>query len=440
MATKSAIVAVIQLQWKRQQNESTLREELQRFLRLAQNKHADVVLFPEMTGLLLAGPLAQEKKEALKKKGGFLDRLFGGGTPELSDVIPTLIAEHSEALTEQYKRLFGDLAREFRMLIVAGTLLARSEEGVIQHRAGVFDADGSFLGWQSKLHLTAAEKATAQEGDALNTFEGSFGRFGVLVGNDLLFPELARALAYRGCVGILCPTLAQSRSGWQRQRLVAAARAQENQLFLGQSFLVGESDLFPDNRDPLVGRSAVLVPVELSPRADGLMSEVGAEKVEGVITGEWNTAALHNLWHTSEVCVRDMGRGLLFHELLAFDYQSGATIAERTSDVEEVAEIKVDIEAVLPPEALALPVPTVEVPVAPALPQPTPEVATPPAQETPVALDAARAVTELSAPPTPEGTLVAPVDAEEHPHLARSEPIIDPESGYYLGEKPVEED
>lgn len=346
-------VAGVQLQWQTFPSEGALREALQRFLRLAREKGAEIALFPELTGLLLAAPLAQELGLSSERKGGMLSRLFGAA-PTLDDLLPSLIADHSALLVERYQSLFSGLARDHRMMVVGGTLLAKEGQGAATFRAGVFDADGTLLGWQRKLHLTEAEAEVATPGDSLETFEATLGRVGVLLGHDLLFPELARALAYRGCVGILHPTLARSGPAWQRQRLVAEARAQENQLFLAQSFLVGQCDLFTDFPGPLIGRSSVLAPLELSPRGAALVSEVGAEGVEGLVTGEWDAASLHLLWQDAELPLRAMSRGLLYQELLAFDYRSGATIAERTSLVESIAALP---DTPVPPEPPALPPP-----------------------------------------------------------------------------------
>jgi predicted amidohydrolase len=330
----SAIVAALQPQWKRFTSQAALRDYMIRFLRLARDKKADIALFPELTGLLLTGPLAHDHQESLQRSGGILSRIFGrGAEANLAEAMPTLVSEFGDELNSRYIEFFGALAAEYRMMIVAGTLLTKDERGSLRSRAGVFDADGSLLGWQNKLHLDEDEQATIEPGDKLATFESAIGPVGVLIGHDLLFPELARALAYQGCVGILCPTLARSRDSWQRQRLVASARAQENQIFVALSYMVGENEAYVGPRGPLVGRSSVLSPVELSSRGDSTLAEVGAEKVEGVVTGEWNAEALRNLWHSAEVRVREIGRGELFQDLLGADYQSGTTIADRAAEI-----------------------------------------------------------------------------------------------------------
>ena len=356
------VVAAIQLRWQRFQSEESLRGMLSRFLRMARDKGATVALLPEMAGLLLAAPLSQ-RIQPPAQTGGFWERLRGsfGGTPELADLLPTLITEHSDLLVERYVALFSELAREFALVLVAGSLLASNERGVIEYRSAVFDSDGGLLGWQPKFFLSDRERGFASEGQVLHYFDSSVGRFGVLLGNDILIPALVQHLARVGCAGVLNPTLARQADDWQRQQIVARARAQENQFYLAQAYLVGEDDLFAGPRRSLEGRSNVLAPVELTPRRDGVLSMVGAEKVEGVVTGEWSLAALQNLAETSEFPVKGA---------------PALTLPE--------------MDEALPPRLLA------------------------PEEETPALTD------------TPQPALTAP---------ARTEPVVDPETGYYLGER-----
>jgi predicted amidohydrolase len=175
---ESTVVAAIQPRWKRYASEIALYDDLSRFLRLASEKGATLALFPELTGLMVAGPLAKARGGSLNRSGGILSRIFSsiGGGPELADTLPTLISDHAAELTSLYITLFGGLAQEFRMVIVGGTLFAATGEGAIRHRAGVFDRDGSLLGWQSKIHLTEEERVTADGGDELATFDTRLGR------------------------------------------------------------------------------------------------------------------------------------------------------------------------------------------------------------------------------------------------------------------------
>lgn len=407
MAT-TANIAVVQLEWKRYQTVHQFRQDLHHKLKFARSQRAQAVLFPELTGLMLAAPIAQEKKEGSQKKG-ILNRLreVFSSSDDIDDLILTLLNEHGDELVERYVELFSELARDYSMLIVGGSLLAPDEQGIMGYRTGVFDAAGELLGWQMKLHLSAEEKYFTEPGDELKVFEAPFGRFGVLIGHDIFFPELARALAYRGCVGIFNPTLAHSGNIWQQQRLLANARAQENQLFIAQSFLVGDDGLFTDHPGPFLGGSAILAPFELSSNKDGIQKEVKSEKKEEVISEMWDIQRLHQLWQDAEMLVREMARSQLYHDLLIFDYQSGATITEWTNEAEQIAEL---LQGPIGDEAASLLAQLNEQGIVSGKLRPS-------------GFATEGLFTEQSTTPSP---------------TYRYEPMIEPGTGYYLGEQRVE--
>ncbi len=398
------VAATIQASWKRLATADDVRHELNRYLRLARNKGADLVVLPELMGVMLVVPLAGGLRGRLVKKSagrsGFWGRLLGalsGGAAEilggLPAVLPRLVDEHGNALRQAYIELFGQAAREHAVYLVGGSLyLPDEEDGKVRALCGVFDRTGALLGWQPKFHLSAADAVLAVPGETLNVFETEFGRLGVLLGADVLYPELARALAYRGAVAIACPAAVTTQADWRRLRLTLVARAQENQIFLAQSFLLGDNELAPQLGATFQGRSAVVAPVELTPRTDGVLVEVGAPTAEAVVSAEWNFDALRNLWQTASMRPRAELRGPLFLDLLRFDYESGATIDERLHTIEETS-----------PQP-ALPPPTVLQPEGEWPGEPAPEP--PPSPEAFIA-EVQREADELTAtlPPEEEGEL-----------------------------------
>ncbi|MCZ7569659.1 MAG: hypothetical protein M5U01_13915 [Ardenticatenaceae bacterium] len=335
-------IAAVQMPWKRVADLTQFRDELYRYLRLAKAKDARLVLLPELIGTSIAAAMLTEEQQQRKARTGVFARLrsalAGPEQTRVADALPQFVSTESQALRAAYLDLFSTAAREHAIWLVAGSLYLRDAGGPVRALSGVFDANGNVHGWQAKLHLADHERALAVPGESLTVFEAPWGRFGVLLGNDLLYPELGRALAYRGVVGIVNPAAATRSVTWKRLRIAALARAQENQVFVTQSFLLGPDELTGEN-GLFVGRSALSSPVELSPRGDGLLVEVGAETAEGVISGEWNIVALRRLWQDADERPREDLRGPLFAKLLGFDYESGATIAERTAAIEaEAAE------------------------------------------------------------------------------------------------------
>lgn len=345
-------VAAVQPAWQRLATADDVRREVGRYLRLARNKGAGLVIFPEHFGLMLALPLTNDAESGVRGsllkqslgRSGFWGRLMGavtGGAAEmlggLPALLPKLLEQHSDLLRDMYVDLFGAAAREHGVYLVAGSIYLRDTDGMIRAMSGVFDRTGTVLGWQAKLHVGAQQTQLIEPGQELMAFETDFGRFGVLLGGDVLYPELARALAYRGVTAIACPAAATTAAEWQQLRITLNARAQENQIFLAQSFLTGENELRLQDGSMYQGRSAIVAPASLSPHYDGVLMEVGSPTAEAVISSEWDFHALRDEWETGPIRPRTELRGALFENLLRFDYESGATIDERVRSLEETA-------------------------------------------------------------------------------------------------------
>lgn len=127
---------------------------------------------------------------------------------------------------------------------------------------------------------------------------------GLLLGSDVLYPEVGRVLAYQNAEMILlqgaCPKAA---SYHKLQHAGVLARMQDNQLYAAASFVVGANPL-RKGADPYMGRSAILAPQELTPKYNGVLVEMGSAQSEGVVTAEWDYTALKRLWETSETSIR----------------------------------------------------------------------------------------------------------------------------------------
>jgi len=78
-------------------------------------------------------------------------------------------------------------------------------DGALAHIAVCFGPDGDVLGTQQRTHVSANE-SWATPGDALATFDTPFGRVGMLIGDELDVPEVARVLALDGAELLLHPT------------------------------------------------------------------------------------------------------------------------------------------------------------------------------------------------------------------------------------------
>ena len=313
---ENTIVACVQQRMGIMATHEEFESQARRFLHQAQAKGAQLVIFPELAGLMLAPPLISGLKlgfikradEGSRPTAGVLSRglgrvsgaaagMLGGG---LQGSLIRLLDKKSEALRDIYFETFGKLAQEYRTAILGGSLyLVDQETGALRNRAYLFDVSGEVLGFQDKLNLAPDEESLATPGSDLSVIEAPFVRIGVLIGRDLLYPELARLLALQGAeflVGVVAgPGAAQSTV--MRQAL--AMRVEENQIFGGVSFLLGKNYLGDENREAYFGQSALLAPVSMTAKGDGVLVQAGTNRTEALIATELDAEGLHNLWQTS---------------------------------------------------------------------------------------------------------------------------------------------
>lgn len=346
--------------------------EARRFLRQAQAKAARLTIFPELTGVMLAPPLISgfklgfiKREDQGKQRGaGLLSRSLGrvAGTTVSAlgggfrGSLERLLRKNSDSLRDAYFEMFGRLAREFGTAILGGSLYLTDEEtGAVKNRAYLFDMSGDVLGYQDKFNLAPEEQDLATPGTELNVFETRYGRLGLLMGRDALYPELARLLAIQGADFLIGIAASSGTAQARVFRSAMALRAEENQAFAACSFLLGPHHLAQEKREDLAGQSAVLAPISLTPKGDGVLVQAGTDRTETLIAAELDMGELHTLRQTSGFRPRqEMHLGNL-GPVLAEVYQQGLSIEQAVEQriagpVEPVIE-PVALEPVSPEEA-----------------------------------------------------------------------------------------
>ena len=294
---------------------------LHRFLRTAKAKGAVMAVFPELSGVPTVFPslggwrnsLLKEADQARRPRAGFWQRTRSKAAAGAAGVVGAnlrqslvdLLMQMPESVQDAYISAYASLARQYEMTIVAGSVYdIDPQTRVVQNIAAVLGPDGSVLGRQAKAVLTTTERDITTPADGWSVISSPVGRIGILLGNDALFPEPARILAYQGA-DMLIILAATTRPGvYHKIRDAALARCQENQLYGMVSFVTGPDPLAPADAPPYVGASAIFAPLEFTRRFTGVMIEVGSPLAEGVITAEWDYEALAELWQSSDTLLR----------------------------------------------------------------------------------------------------------------------------------------
>jgi predicted amidohydrolase len=315
------VAAVVQLRIRLPQDREELEQHLVRFVRLAQTKRARLLVFPQFAGLMAAAlvvkgrgaGLLKQADRARRTNASFWTRtqarLAGGAAgvlkADFGRALEGALIQQPDLLWESYASLFGDIARYHGMVVVAGTAyLEDPSDRVVRHMAVVFGPDGSLLGKQAAVVLTHDEHPMVESAPTWQAIQTPVGRLGVLIGNDMLYPEAGRILAYGGAEMLIGLGATAEAVQYHRQRLGLLARAEDNQVYGALSFSVGYNPFTSGDEEPYSGRSLIAAPASLTPRYSGVMVEMGTDSTEGLITAEWSFRALHEQWQRDHAPLR----------------------------------------------------------------------------------------------------------------------------------------
>ena len=361
------IVACAQQQMRLFDTLDSFRREISRFLNMARAKGAQLVVFPPLIGVMAASPrvqgfsinLLKQAAERQRARKSFWSRTRGAmaeGTASLlganfRKAFVQLLDSDPASLAADYQDTFAQMARTYEMTIVAGSAYLPDANGVIRHRASVFDADGSLLGWHDKMILSPEDDSIAVPGDAWHVIGTSAGQLGLLFGEEALYPETGRILAYQGAELLIALGAVGDESLAAHVRYATIARGQDNRSFALTSFLVGRNYMAAEEGSAaaFMGKSGIYAPLEMTPRYSGVLVEMGTADSEGLLTAELDREKSRWLWVNGSSPVRRDIPMDLFGRYLPALYGSGRALTDVWPD-----ETSGRDEAELPEEPVPL--------------------------------------------------------------------------------------
>ncbi|MEJ5057733.1 MULTISPECIES: carbon-nitrogen hydrolase family protein [unclassified Pseudomonas] len=135
----------------------------------------------------------------------------------------------AKGMAKDYQALFGGLAKEFHVTLVAGSIVLpeptiidgtlKIGRGALYNSSVVFDRDGLPIGQpQRQLHpFFEQQDAIKANGEpALNVVDTPAGRLGVLIGNDSWYPDIYRQLDDQGAQLVAVPAFVVGRGSWDQ--------------------------------------------------------------------------------------------------------------------------------------------------------------------------------------------------------------------------------
>ncbi len=198
-----------------------------------------VVVLPENVGtwLLLSGEKdelyqAPSLAEAMNWLAASNPLLFArawlsaNGSDRLNDAY---LRMKSKAMAKDYQALFGGLAKEFHVTLVAGSIVLpepsirdgqlKPGSGALFNSSVVFGRDGVPLGQpQRQMHPVFDQREVLESADkhALNVVETPAGRLGVLIGSDSWYPDNYRQLDEQHAQLIAVPAQVLGQGAWNQ--------------------------------------------------------------------------------------------------------------------------------------------------------------------------------------------------------------------------------
>lgn len=104
-----------------------------------------------------------------------------------------------------YLLTFQALARQYTIDIVAGSFMRATDQGNF-NTSYYIDHTGAVLATYNKHHLYHSERSFLTPGTEIPVFDTRFGKAGIVICWDIMFPEMFRAMMQQGVQVIYCPS------------------------------------------------------------------------------------------------------------------------------------------------------------------------------------------------------------------------------------------
>ncbi len=128
-----------------------------------------------------------------------------------------------------------DIAKEYNMVIIPGAFIERSNNNSkngnndLQISSPVIANDGMILGRQLKIHPFGPQRKVVKAGTKVELFKSGNFKFGIGICYDIVFPEVARALAKKGADILFFPSKIRY-EGIKPWHMYVQVRALENRI------------------------------------------------------------------------------------------------------------------------------------------------------------------------------------------------------------------
>jgi predicted amidohydrolase len=169
----------------------------------------------------------------------------------------------------QYIKIFQKLATKYHIDIVPGSIIEGDSISLF-NTTYYIDRSGEIQGRYRKVNLWLPERSYITPGSNVSVFDTRFGRVGLIICWDLMFPEVFRAMVKEKVEIVICPSywcyedagkglVHDLDSEVKLVNALCIARAFENEIVLVYVNAAGRLTA-DENIDTLIGQSQVTVP------------------------------------------------------------------------------------------------------------------------------------------------------------------------------------
>jgi predicted amidohydrolase len=168
-----------------------------------------------------------------------------------------------------YIKIFQKLATKYHIDIVPGSIIEGDSMGLF-NTTYYIDRSGEIQGSYRKLNLWLPERSYITPGNNVSVFDTRFGRVGLIICWDLMFPEVFRAMVKERVEIVICPSywcyedagkgiVHDLDSEVKLVNALCITRAFENEIVLVYANAAGRLTA-DENIETLIGQSQVTVP------------------------------------------------------------------------------------------------------------------------------------------------------------------------------------
>jgi len=161
-------VAIVQFEVRDVSEENNLKKA-EEFIKRASEQGAEVIVFPE----------------------DFISRT----TPERVEFLDS----------EKNLNVFMKLAKKYKIDIIPGSMIIKKGPR-LYNTSYYIDSKGKVLSEYKKIHLWSTEKKRFKPGASASVFDTRYGRVGMIICWDAMFPEIFRKMIKKKVEIVFCPS------------------------------------------------------------------------------------------------------------------------------------------------------------------------------------------------------------------------------------------